>query len=283
MTSAANSPKHTLVGSKSEAVQYFHDKADQYCERYSVRTSGDVLWDRHRAILRMVDKSDLSVGSSVIDLGCGPGFLSVELARKGYRGVGLDGAAAMVERCRRQAAGEGIADLWQYEVGDVEAIPFEDARFDAAICAGVIEYLPSDQRLISEAARVLRPGGRFILCVTNKYGYTVSLYSLLHIIKKVPGVVSAGSLLRRLLVGGKHGAMNFGFLPRKQRPSEIRELLIEHGFQIEEDRYLQFTLLPAPFCAMLSRVKLGFEEKLDAMDRTPLRIIGSCYIVRARK
>ena len=82
---------------------------------------------------------------------------------------------------------------------------------------------------------------------------------------------------------GKYGAMEFGFLPRKHRPGAVRDGMTKHGFRIDHDQYLQFTLLPAPFCTLLSRLKLTIDEKLDVLDRTPLRIIGSCYVVCARR
>lgn len=268
---------------KEQAISYFHLQSDQYAERYSVLARGDMLWDRHHAILEMVRAAALPPASNIVDLACGPGLLSLDLARRGYRGVGVDGAAAMVSRSQAQAQAAGIADLWRYQVGDVEAVPLPSAAFDAAISAGVIEYLPRDERLIREAARLLKPGGRFILCVTNKYGYTVSLYPLLHLAKKIPGMVRLASAVRRLLVGGQGGAMDFGFLPRKQRPAQIRRILRQYGFQIENDRYLQFTLLPSPFCALLSKLKLGFEANLNALDHTWLRGLGSCYILSCRK
>ncbi len=268
---------------KEEAISYFHLQSDQYAERYSVLARGDMLWDRHHAILDMLRSAGLPAGSNIVDLGCGPGLLSLDLARLGYRGVGLDGAAAMVQRSQAQAQAAGIAELWRYQVGDVEAVPLPSASFDAVISAGVIEYLPDDQGLVREAARLIKPGGRFILCVTNKYGYTVSLYPLLHRAKKIPGMVRMASAIRRLLVGGKGGAMDFGFLPRKQRPAQIRRILAENGFQLEDDRYLQFTLLPSPFCAFLSKLKLGFDANLNTLDRTWLRGLGSCYILSCRK
>lgn len=268
---------------KEEAIRYFHEECEQYTERYAVPAGWDVLLERHRAILDMVGASGLAPGSRIIDLGCGPGFLTRDLARLGFIGMGLDGAPAMVEYCRKRADASSIADRWRYLVGDVEAVPAASASFDAVISSGVIEYLPGDEQLIREAARLLKPGGSLFLCVTNRYGYTVSLYSIWHRAKKLPGMAKLTSFLRRQLVGGSHGAMNFSRLPRKQRPGRIRGLLAKQGFELQADRYVQFTLLPAPFCAVLAKLKLGFEEKLQALDRTPLRVAGSCYIVCARK
>jgi SAM-dependent methyltransferase len=278
MDEKAIATKNTTTLLKEGVLRYFHAQSELYAERYLIPASGDVLGERHRAILQMVKEWHLPTKCRIADLGCGPGFLSFDLSREGYDGVGVDGAPAMILRCQREAAVGDISPLWQYQVGDVEALPLATASFDAAICAGVIEYLPSDEGLLREAVRVLKPGGRFLLCVTNKYGYTVSLYPILHWIKQAPMAVRAVSALRRIVVGG-NGAMCFAFLPRKHRPSAIRQALIEHGFRIEKDKFVNFTLLPAPFCSFFSRLKLTIDEKLGFLDGTPLRFLGSCYIV----
>jgi len=268
---------------KEDAIEYFRAKSEVYAERYKVQAAGDVLWDRHEAILEMVAESKLPLGAKILDVGCGPGWLAVDLAKRGYRGVGVDAAAAMIRHCKLRAAHDRDLDLWSYSLGDVEALPFQDGSFDAAICAGVIDYLPNDTKLLREVRRVLKPNGRFILCVTNKYGYTVSLSSLLYWMKKIPGVIQAASTVRRLFIGGSRGVMEFNFQPRKHRPAAARGNMSEAGFQVERDRYVQFSLLPAPFCMLTSRLKLRIEEKLRDLDRTLLRIFGSCYILSALK
>lgn len=262
-------------GLKKRAVSYYRTKAATYTERYSVRAAGDLLWLRHNAILQLVESWALPAGARFLDLGCGPGFLTRDLARMGYAGVGLDASAAMIHRCRREAVGPD----WTYALGDVEYTPLADHSFDAIVCAGVIDYLPSDSALLSEAARLLKPGGKLLLCVTNTFGYAVCLSRPLYWLKQLPGVSALASWLRSALVGGSHGAMDFSFLPRKHRPSTIRRHLRSYGFRIRTDRYTHYTLLPAPLCTVLSRVSRQFDEWLDGLDGTRLRGIGSCYIV----
>jgi len=266
---------------KSNAVEYYRSKAKVYNERYSVRASGDLLWVRHDAILAMVRAWGLPPGARILDLGCGPGLLTRDLAKMGYCGAGLDASPAMIEHSTQSAAAEGAA--WTYRLGDVEHVPFPDQSFDAAICSGVIDYLPTDDKLLAEAARVVKPGGRLLLCFTNRFGYTVSLSTPIYWLKKMPAMRWLASHLRSWLVGGKQGAMEFNFLPRKHRPAAARKVIAEHGFQLESDRYVHFSLLPAPLCTMTSKLNLGIDEKLNALDRTPLRGMGSCYIVSARK
>jgi ubiquinone/menaquinone biosynthesis C-methylase UbiE len=271
------------VDLKRTAIEYFDAKSDLWAERYAVPASGDLLWMRHRAILETILEMQIPRTARILDLGCGSGFLDLDLANLGYSGMGIDAAPSMIGRCALQAATKGISDSWQYQVGDVEALPFRDASFDVAICAGVIEYLSGDEELLNEVLRILKPGGLFILCVTNKYGYTASLSSIFYRVKKVPGVKRVASLLRKLFVGGELGAMEFTAIPRKHRPSTIQKLMADRGFQIEKDKYVQFTLLPSPFCAVFSRLKTNLDEKLNALDHTRLRIFGSSYLLAGRR
>src|SRR5437588_389217 len=89
---------------KHTAIEYFRTHSSLYTERYSVAAAGDVLWPRHRALLRMVLDMKLPRSARFLDLGCGPGFLGVDLARLGYRRVGLDAAPAMIQRLTAPAA-----------------------------------------------------------------------------------------------------------------------------------------------------------------------------------
>ena len=270
-------------GLKERVSTYFDGNSALYAERYSHEPAGDVLWQRHHALLRLVRELQVARGSRILDLGCGPGLLSADLAAQGYRGVGLDVAPAMIKRARARAAAQGFASRWEYQVGDVEVLPFDNESFDGAICAGVIEYLPRDETFLREVNRVLKPGGFFILCFTNRYGYTVSLSSLIYSIKQVPVLLKVISGIRKVLVGGEYGAMGFDFLPRKHRPAQARRLIDESGFSITRDQYLHFTLLPAPFCALFSKLRAFRGNWMNTLDRTPLRVLGSCYIVASAK
>jgi ubiquinone/menaquinone biosynthesis C-methylase UbiE len=266
---------------KERAVSYYRSKAATYTERYTVEAGGDLLWTRHNAVLDFVREWNLPAGARILDMGCGPGVLTRALGRMGFQGVGMDASPAMIEISKREAALSGLAETWSYVVGDVEEIPAPDKSFDVAISSGVIDYLPSDEKLIAHAARVLKPGGRFILCFTNRFGYTISLSTPLYWMKKIRVVRALASLLRSRLVGGKEGAMTFDFLPRKHSPSAARNSVINGGFQIEADRYVHYSVLPAPFCTLTSKLNFGIDEKLGALDRTRLRGLGSCYIVSA--
>jgi 2-polyprenyl-6-hydroxyphenyl methylase/3-demethylubiquinone-9 3-methyltransferase len=105
-------------------------------------------------------------GKAVLDLGCAGGFMAEAMAARGAQVTGIDPAAAAIEAARRHAAG---ADLpISYDVGVGEALPYDAAGFDAVVCVDVLEHVRDLHKVLSEAARVLRPGGLFLFDTINR-------------------------------------------------------------------------------------------------------------------
>jgi SAM-dependent methyltransferase len=97
-------------------------------------------------------------GARALDAGCGTGFQTGILAELGYRSHGLDlsGASLSVARARLSEAG--------FVRGDLGALPYDDAIFDAVVCAGsTLDFVDEPGRAVSEIARVMRPGARLLL------------------------------------------------------------------------------------------------------------------------
>lgn len=105
-------------------------------------------------------------GLRVLDIGCGGGFLAEEFAALGYRVTGVDPSPASVGVARTHAAGRGLHI--DYRVGVGEELPFPDAAFDVACCCDVLEHVSDLDRVISETARVLTPGGRYLFDTINR-------------------------------------------------------------------------------------------------------------------
>ncbi|HSD91174.1 MAG TPA: bifunctional 2-polyprenyl-6-hydroxyphenol methylase/3-demethylubiquinol 3-O-methyltransferase UbiG [Kofleriaceae bacterium] len=97
----------------------------------------------------------------VLDLGCGAGFLSNYLAARGHDVTGIDTTAENLTVARAH----GTAT---YELGDACALPYPDASFDVVCAMDLIEHVDHPDELVAEAARVLRPGGRFFFHTFNR-------------------------------------------------------------------------------------------------------------------
>ena len=104
-----------------------------------------------------------SPGELILDLGCGPGFYCAELLDEvgpDGRIVGLDGSPKMLALAARRCEGH---DNVEFHEADATSLPVEDARFDAALCVQVLEYVPAVSASLAELHRVLRPGGRIVV------------------------------------------------------------------------------------------------------------------------
>jgi len=96
-------------------------------------------------------------GKSVLDIGCGPGWVTVQYAAAGARVSSIDLTNAAVDLCRKHLAYRGLAaDVRQ---GNAEALSFPDCHFDMVFSSGVLHHTPDTQKALRESFRVLKPGG----------------------------------------------------------------------------------------------------------------------------
>jgi 2-polyprenyl-6-hydroxyphenyl methylase/3-demethylubiquinone-9 3-methyltransferase len=148
-------------------------------------------------------------GKEVLDLGCAGGFMAEALARRGARVTGLDPAAAAITAARAHAAAEGLSI--RYDIGAGEALPYAAQRFDAVVCVDVLEHVADLPQVITEVARVLRPGGRFLYDTINRTA-----------LARFATITLAEEVLR-LLPRGTHDPALF------IRPHELQHLLRQAG------------------------------------------------------
>jgi ubiquinone/menaquinone biosynthesis C-methylase UbiE len=120
-------------------------------------------------------------GGRILDLGCGTGQLAARLAklRAGARIVGCDFSIGML---RRASARSPAAHFVQ---GDAGRLPFADRTFDAIVSTEAFHWFPDQAGALAECFRVLRPGGRLLLAVTNTPAAPVS--ELLHLASRLFG------------------------------------------------------------------------------------------------
>ena len=105
-------------------------------------------------------------GLPILDVGCGGGLLAEEFARLGCAVTGVDPSSKSLEAARGHAKEAGLAIT--YRGGVAESLPFPDASLDAVYCCDVLEHVRDLDRVVAEAARVLKPGGVYLFDTINR-------------------------------------------------------------------------------------------------------------------
>ncbi|MEX0675356.1 MAG: class I SAM-dependent methyltransferase [Gaiellaceae bacterium] len=145
----------------------------EYASEERLRTRNEA----YRRLVRGVNADDVAFEAvaevsprRVLEVGCGTGEFTERMARElGAEVVAVDISGRMVEL----TAARGI----DARVGDVQALPFEDAEFDVAVANWVLYHAPDVDMAIRELARVLRPGGRLV-AATLGVDHTVEVWRL---------------------------------------------------------------------------------------------------------
>jgi SAM-dependent methyltransferase len=116
-------------------------------------------------------------GERILDLATGTGWTSRVVARRGAVVTGVDIAADLIAAARERAAAEVLPI--DYHLGDAEALPFEDASFDAVISTVGIMFATRPEAAARELARVCRPGGRIAITTWLQDGNVFKMFQVM--------------------------------------------------------------------------------------------------------
>ncbi|MET8759485.1 methyltransferase domain-containing protein [Lentzea sp. NPDC004782] len=119
---------------------------------------------RRRIFGRLVELAEVGAGDVVLDVGCGPGYLTALAARAATpngRALGVDVSEPMIAQAQRLRAGANCA----FEVGAAQGLSAADATFDVVLSSLAIHHITEEARAtaFAEMFRVLRPGGRVLI------------------------------------------------------------------------------------------------------------------------
>jgi len=141
-----------LAERRTKSQEFFSSSAGQWD-----RLRDELFGARfHLAALAALAEPDWVVG----DLGCGTGQVSASIAPFVARVIAVDGSAAMLQAAKKRLHAFDNIDLRR---GELEALPIDDARVDAATMMLVLHHVPEPARALAEVARVLKPGGRAVI------------------------------------------------------------------------------------------------------------------------
>ena len=142
---------------------------------------------------------ELPAGTTVVDLGSGGGVDALACARRvgpSGRVIGVDLTPEMINLATRHAAEAGLTNL-EFRLGRIEALPVDDASADVVISNCAISLSPAKDRVLTEAWRVLKPGGR--LAITD-----------LATLRPLPASIRDALATRLGLIGGTPPAEEYG-------------------------------------------------------------------------
>jgi ubiquinone/menaquinone biosynthesis C-methylase UbiE len=240
--------------------RYFDEQSKVYSSWYREDTPDGCAFLERKA--RVLDCVGAEAGT-LLDVGCGSGVMSRELAARASRYVGIDVALGMVE-----AARSALRDLdnVEFRVGDVTCLDMRTASIDTICAIGLLEYLDDPQPALREMRRVLRPGGRLILSVPYQY--------------------SPWRLWEQWLYLPTRRAVAILFPPRT--PYRLihrfysvrgyRRVTAKQGFHVQRVEFYNFPLLPRPFDVLWPRLTAATVRLATGLRHTPLRVCGTGFV-----
>ena len=157
----------------------------------------------------------LEPGLRVLDFGCGPGTISMGLAKAVEPGElhGIDMEGSQIE-IAQTAASAGRHDNTVFLKGDIASLPYQDDYFDVAHCHAVLMHVPDTQAVLKEVQRVLKPGGR----ISSREMIGASSF----LEPEPEDLGGAWEAFRKLIqLNGGHPEMG----------KELKRVLVEAGFQ----------------------------------------------------
>ncbi len=189
-----------------------------------------------------------------LDVGCGGGLMAEEVAALGVRVTGVDPSARSILTARAHAAASGASV--DYIEAPGESLPFPDGCFDLVYCCDVLEHVDDVQRVVSEAARVLKPGGVYLYDTINRTG--ASRLVMIKLFQEW----SATAFM----------PVNLHDWDRFIKPDEMRALLERAGLRPMETVGLKPVANPIRLFRLLRQVKKGGMSPAEMGRRSAMAI-----------
>jgi ubiquinone/menaquinone biosynthesis C-methylase UbiE len=139
---------------KAQVQDYFSRTAEGYVASFSHRTGDDLQ--------RLVELGEWSPGQQALDVATGGGHTALAVAPHVARVTVTDLTPRMLEKAREFLLAQGVTNA-VFQVADAEELPFEAESFDRVTCRIAPHHFPDVAQFVREVARVLKPGGIFLL------------------------------------------------------------------------------------------------------------------------
>jgi len=144
-----------IMSGEDEFAQFEHEGWERVAERY------DSVWSSltRQFVPHLINAAQVAPGMSILDVACGPGYVSAAAASLGAKVTGIDFSRQMIA-----IAGRMFPEI-QFIEADAQQLPFPDASFNRVLMNFGLLHLSEPEKACAEAFRVLRPGGKFAFTV----------------------------------------------------------------------------------------------------------------------
>lgn len=151
MPNSAIAPASALKTIPNEFTRFAHDGWQRVADKY------DSVWSRvtRQFIPYLIDAAGVLAGMPVLDVACGPGYVSAAVKKLGANPTGIDFSKKMIEIATKIFPGITFRE------GDAQELPVRDASYDRVLMNFGLLHLSQPERACAEAFRVLRSGGKF--------------------------------------------------------------------------------------------------------------------------
>ena len=139
---------------KAQVQDYFARTAESYVASFSHRTGDDLK--------RLIELGEWNLQQQVLDIATGGGHTALAVAPHVARVVVTDLTPRMLEKAREFLLAQGVTNAG-FQVADAEQLPFAGASFDRVTCRIAAHHFPDVAQSVKEVARVLKPGGLYLL------------------------------------------------------------------------------------------------------------------------
>jgi len=191
----------------------------------------------HDEVLRLVEASVVPAANRreirVLDVACGPGNLTLDLAAAGFETVGIDAYAGLVDLAREKRKAHHLANLAFRHADLARGGTFPDASFDRVVNIHSLYVQPDPQRMLREVHRILKPGGRAVIV---NFTRRVWLGSTFREVRRQEGWGAALRCLLWVLPNSIFEATRKRVRPQYWEEAEFAAQLEEAGFKVLELR-----------------------------------------------
>jgi len=137
--------------------------------------TGTILNQRMNVALKFIEELSFQKTARILEIGCGAGFLSATLAKKGFTVEAIDSASSIIKLAKYHIKKKNLSRQVHVTFGDVHKLTFDDHSFDLVIAIGVIGWLHDLPKGIAEISRILKSGGYAIISIQNSRRWWVDL------------------------------------------------------------------------------------------------------------